>query len=54
MTPEEQARADEVRAALAELMKLEDEHGLAGVVAFILGIPVEEVLRVSGKTSEEK
>lgn len=50
MTPEERDdHIRQVKAALDELRKLEDEHGLAGTVAFILGIPVEDVLRVSGK-----
>jgi hypothetical protein len=40
---------EEVTKALNELRELEAAHGDAGVVAFILGIPVEDVLRVSGK-----
>lgn len=38
----------EVREALARLKELQDEHGEAGVLAFMLGWPVEDVLRVSG------
>jgi hypothetical protein len=54
-TPEEREKADawreqirDMHARMAELKQMEDAYGDAGTIAFILGIPVKDVLRVAG------
>jgi hypothetical protein len=46
---ERSRRIREVKASLKELRELDHAYGDAGTVAFILGIPVEDVLRVTGE-----
>jgi hypothetical protein len=38
----------DMHARMAELKQMEDAYGDAGTIAFILGIPVKDVLRVAG------
>jgi hypothetical protein len=38
----------QVKESLAELKELQEEHGELGTIAFIMGVPVEEVKKVAG------
>lgn len=44
----QQVRVRQVQESLAELKEMQHAYGDAGTVAFILGIPVQDVLRVTG------